>query len=90
MKRFVICLAAIGLIFSFNACKKDGVYNPSKKVSKIYTEVYLYDSAGSVTCSIPVLSENYTWDKNRLKELDSYIEGRQIGKQICKNRSRLS
>lgn len=82
MKRFVICLAAIGLIFSFNACKKDGVYNPSKKVSKIYTEVYLYDSAGSVTCSIPVLSENYTWDKNRLKELDSYIEGRQIGKQI--------
>ena len=82
MKRFVICLVAIGLIFSFNACKKDGVYNPSKKVSKIYTEEYLYDSADNVIGSIPVLSENYTWDKNRLKELVRYKRGIQEEKQI--------
>lgn len=82
MKRFVICLAAIGLIFSFNACKKDGVYNPSKKVSKIYTEVYLYDSADNIIGSVPMLSENYTWDKNRLKELDCYYEGEQDYKEI--------
>ncbi len=82
MKRFVICLAAIGLIFSFNACKKDGVYNPSKKVSKIYTEMYLYDSADKIIGSIPMLSQNFTWDKNRLKELDSYYKGEQEYKEI--------
>ena len=82
MKRFVICLAAIGLIFSFNACKKDGVYNPSKKVSKIYTEVYLYDSVYNVIGSVPMLSQNFTWDKNILKEVDSYREGEQRDKEI--------
>ncbi|MCR5555259.1 MAG: hypothetical protein K6F29_06980 [Bacteroidales bacterium] len=82
MKRFVICLAAIGLIFSFNACKKDGVYNPSKKVSKIYTEVYLYDSVYNVIGSVPMLSQNFTWDKNILKEVDSYCEGEQDYKEI--------
>ena len=82
MKRFVICLVAIGLIFSFNACKKDGVYNPSKKVSKIYTEVYLYDSADNIIGSIPMLSQNFTWDKNMLKEVDSYYKGEQDYKEI--------
>ena len=53
----IACFAVIGV---FTACKKDGVYNPSKKISKIY-----YQNAGSGK----TLSAIYEWDKNKLMKI---------------------
>jgi hypothetical protein len=45
------------VIFSMTSCKKDGVYNPKKKISKIYTQQGAEPKK---------LSETWTWDKNKV------------------------
>jgi hypothetical protein len=56
---FCLCVAVIAL---FAACNKEGVYNPSKKIQKVYE---LDDGQ-------KVLSESWHWDGKLLTSIDSY------------------
>jgi hypothetical protein len=63
MRKYLL-FATITLILSMiclTSCKKDGVYNPKKKISKIF---YQY-SGGTKQ-----LNETWTWDKNKLSKID--------------------
>jgi hypothetical protein len=51
---------SLSLILGITSCKKDGVYHPKKKISKIFSQ-----SGGSKT-----LSSTWTWDKNKLSKID--------------------
>lgn len=56
-----ILLCVIALI-SFTSCKKDGVYNPKKKIKYIF-----FESSGN---SGKELEQTWTWDKNKLSKID--------------------
>lgn len=49
------------MIMTFTSCDKDGVYNPKKKINRIFTS-----SAGDSK----QLEETWTWDKNLLTKID--------------------
>jgi len=51
------CLAATTMMTS---CQKDGVYNPNKKISKVF---YQYSGSGKY------LAQTWTWDKNNLSRI---------------------
>ncbi len=58
-------LACIAMLFA--ACHKDGVYNPSKKISKIF---YVSSSGAKQ------LDQVWTWNKNNtLEKIDFYDDG---------------
>lgn len=57
-------IACIAMLFA--ACHKDGVYNPSKKISKIY-----YTS----TSGYKSLDQVWTWNKNNTLEKIDYYSG---------------
>ena len=48
-------------IFCLSSCEKDGVFNPKKKISKIYVQ---YDGDAKE------LAETWTWDKDKLVQID--------------------
>jgi len=62
-KTFLLCIAICLLVLG---CEKEGVYNPDKKIKKIYEGF------------IPKLSEEWTWDKNLLQKID-YFSGDEVG-----------
>lgn len=66
---FVIAIAAM-FVFSFTSCKKDGVYNPKQKISKIY-DVYDEDGDG---VNEEELYAQYIWNGNLLQKI-SYFGG---------------
>lgn len=61
---FCFCFAALAL---FSTCNKDqdGVYNPSKKIHKIY---YLKED-------VQELQEVWNWNGNLLSSIDYYLDG---------------
>jgi hypothetical protein len=78
MKKIILLSAAITLVFlvvnPFMACKKkDGVYKPKEKISKIYYEIVNYDSTGSVptdTILKKQLNEIWRWEKKKLMQIE--------------------
>ena len=59
---FIACVAML-----FSACQKEGVYNPSKKISKIY-----FTNANGVRN----LQESWSWNKDKtLEKIDYYSSG---------------
>lgn len=56
---FCLCVAVIAL---FAACNKEGVYNPSKKIQKVY----------ELDEGQKVLIESWHWDGKLLTSIDSY------------------
>jgi|BioPla2DNA2_1021312.scaffolds.fasta_scaffold45916_2 hypothetical protein len=80
MKRLISLTATLMVLTIFvTSCQKDGVYNPKKKIEKIYG---VYDG-------IKELEETWTWDKNLLTKV-AYREGYEYdvfeydGKQLSK------
>ena len=60
----IITVVALVVVISasmFSSCKKDGVYNPKKKINKIYSQ----NSKGE-----KILSETWTWDNDKLMRID--------------------
>lgn len=56
----------------FSSCNKEGVFNPKKKISKIYTS-NSYTINGNTTTSDKTLSEEWTWNKNNtLAKIDAH------------------
>ncbi|MBO4739439.1 MAG: hypothetical protein J5606_07765 [Bacteroidales bacterium] len=78
MKKLLLVLISGALMLPFTSCKKDGIYTPGKKIDKIYQEVdeVVYD--GDEDEYVPtgkkktVLTENWLWDGNLLKEQEAY------------------
>lgn len=71
------------MIMTFTSCDKDGVYNPKKKISRIFT------SSGSSK----QLVQTWTWDKNLLTKIDFgdndfyrfEYEGKRLSKILSSN-----
>lgn len=65
-------LVALFVVFTFSSCDKDeaGIFNPDKKISKVY-----YKDYGDQE----YLSEEYTWDGDLLTKVTFYDEGEQEG-----------
>ncbi|MBO7445375.1 MAG: hypothetical protein J6T86_03085 [Bacteroidales bacterium] len=64
MKKSIILCLSIAVIALFSACNKDqeGVYNPSKKIQKIY----------EVEDGVQALSAVWNWDGDLLASIDEY------------------
>jgi hypothetical protein len=62
MKKSIVFCLCIAVIALFAACNKEGVYNPSKKIQKVYE---LDDGQ-------KVLIESWHWDGKLLTSIDSY------------------
>lgn len=61
----ILLIACVAMLFS--ACQKEGVYNPSKKISKIY----FTNSNG-----VRNLQESWSWNKDKtLEKIDYYSSG---------------
>lgn len=73
MKRFciIVLCATIALPLLFTSCQKEeeGVYNPKRKISRIYTENYTDDYQ---QFSPKHLSEMWEWDGDKLSAISYY------------------
>ncbi|MDR1878990.1 MAG: hypothetical protein LBQ64_05435 [Bacteroidales bacterium] len=67
---------ATGVILTFTSCKKEGVYNPNKKISRIF-----YQSTGAKQ-----LSQTWTWDGNKLSKIDYNQSGNYLHFEYDKRR----
>ena len=65
MKRMTVVFIAIIVAFAFSSCEKGqlGVYNPKKKIHKVYK---LVDSEKQ-------LAETWNWDNDKLKWVDIHV-----------------
>ncbi|MBR6048663.1 MAG: hypothetical protein IKP83_00690 [Bacteroidales bacterium] len=75
MKGKTLLALACASVMLLAACNKDGVYNPSKKISRVYAaSTYSYTSSyGSDSEATPKhLTEFWHWDGNKLISLDYY------------------
>lgn len=70
MKRTALLLAILlPVAASFTSCKKDGVYNPKQKISRIY---YAYSSPDPDFNSEKQLVELWNWDGKKLSSITYY------------------
>ena len=68
MKKLVLLAVAVMVVFV--GCKKDGIYNPKKKISKItYIRQYNDPTYGQ---GDDTATEVWKWDKNKLKQIVHY------------------
>jgi hypothetical protein len=73
----VVTMVMMGMvIFSMTCCHKEGVYNPSKKISKIYYQT---------STGVKTLSQTWSWEKNKLVRID-YSGGSFITLEYDKSR----
>lgn len=75
MKGKTLLAIACAAVMLMAACTKDGVYNPSKKISRIYAaSTYSYTSSyGSDSQQTPKhLTEFWHWDGSKLASIDYY------------------
>lgn len=66
MKKILTILAIVCVAFIFAGCQKDGVYNPSKKISKVY-----YTSTNGKKS----LDQIWNWNEKLLDKIDFYYNG---------------
>ena len=66
LRNICIIIATFVLVVSFSACKKDGVYNPSKKIAAIYRT--MEDEPSSKGASKELIA-TYVWDGNLLSQI---------------------
>ena len=69
LRNISILMATLVLVVSFSACKKEGVYNPSKKIAAIYRtmeEEPVYKAASKE------LIATYVWDGKLLSQIIEY------------------
>ena len=80
MKKTIMLTALAAVVCFLGACKKEGVYNPSEKISKIYkSSTYVsqyYDGStwrdANNESSPKRLTEAWNWDGKKLMSIDSY------------------
>lgn len=60
----------IMMIMFFFSCKKEGVYNPDKKIDAIYTEQLTLFNGDTLINTGKLISERWIWDNNLLVQID--------------------
>ena len=68
MKKIVLFIMVMAMIFAFNSCEKEnlGVFNPKKKISKVYSE-----SDGHY------LREQWYWSGDQLQQVEYFKKKRE-------------
>ena len=74
-------------MIAFVSCKKEGVFNPDKKITQIYAEATVTDrdaAGGSTTSNISKYkSQEWTWEGGLLTAMTSFdTDGSTVAKQI--------
>ena len=80
MKKTIMLTALAAVVCFIGACKKEGVYNPSEKISKIYeSSTYVSQYLDGSTwrdanneSNPKKLSQAWNWDGKKLMSIDSY------------------
>ena len=68
MKKSLLIISLLAVVFSFSSCKKDGhVYNPGKRISRMYVD--WGEGEGRM------LHEVWNWGEDNLKSIDHYSYG---------------
>lgn len=85
MKKLAFCAAVLATLCLMAACsEKEGVYSPKKKIAKVYeSSSYIYGWQEDVSrvwhydtsASPKTLSEEWTWDGNKLSKITFYETG---------------
>lgn len=79
MKKTFLFLAFVCVAMLFSSCNKEGVFNPKKKISKIY-KYSSYSINGNTTTFDKSLSEVWTWNKNNtLAKIEKYDGNNIVG-----------
>ena len=71
---FLTVSVVVLAMFSFTSCKKkDGVFNPEKKIHKVYHQQFDYYESSKETKIVEEkrLAEIWRWDKNKLIQIES-------------------
>ena len=66
LRNICIFMATIALVLSFSACKKEGVYNPSKKIAAIYR---MMEDEPEYKGASKALIATYVWDGKLLSQI---------------------
>lgn len=76
MKKTFLILAIACIALLMSSCQKEGVYNPNKKISKIYTTITTNPIAPEtpIVLTPKYLSESWTWNGKLLEKIDYYSE----------------
>ena len=74
MKKTVLSILVISLLLGMVSCKKEGVYNPKQKISRVYY-TYNYNSSYGSGGTSKYLREVWTWNDNLLTKIDYYTSG---------------
>ena len=63
MKKLGLFIMVLAMIFAFNACEKEnlGIFNPKKKISKVYNEADAH-----------YLKEQWTWSGDQLQQVEYF------------------
>ena len=84
MKKTFVILAIACVAMLMSACKKEGVYNPNQKISKIYTTETTTPLVGeqAIVLTPRHLSESWTWKGNLLEKIDCYNQDGQYSHTV--------
>lgn len=66
LRNICIFMATVALVLSFSACKKEGVYNPSKKIAAIYRTM---EDEPDYKGASKELIATYVWDGKLLSQI---------------------
>ena len=80
MKRITLLVAVLTLEMFFVSCNKEGLYNPKKKIEKIYSSMeYKSEFYNNGSWNVEhdfiypkYLAETWNWEGNRLKSISYY------------------
>lgn len=67
MKKILVSLLLISMVVTFSSCKKEGVYKPKEKISRIYRDSGYGEGKK--------LREVWNWEKKQLQRIDHYYDG---------------
>lgn len=82
MKKFFILSVILLTVVTFSSCKKEGVYTPDKKISKIYKAKLQKIENLTLTTeerTEKYLAESWEWSGNLLKRIETYNSDGDLG-----------
>lgn len=76
MKKIVLLIATVAMVYAFSSCTKEGAFSPKEKISKVYySESMAYSSSELSNYNWQLdkyLGENWTWTDKTLTRIDEY------------------
>ncbi|MCR5065954.1 MAG: hypothetical protein K6A67_09350, partial [Bacteroidales bacterium] len=82
MKKLFILSVILLTVVTFSSCKKEGIYTPDKKISKIYQAKLQKIENQELTTeerTEKYLAERWEWSGNLLKRIETYNSDGDLG-----------